>query len=245
MIWSILTTSHWILTLLLNCTGTCVLIPRTWMYWPPCFNEHSRLPLPIYGSIAWVWLPGAGGWVSRSTKRPEHCSLAATFTATFIAATPRPVYSHGSFTVDSPLLDMLTRSPAELVTKHAVATTGVYLPTAHGLLAAALRITATTGSASDAYYQELLGICVSILAARTTPLNAFSNCSSAITRANQSLSLLAPAVGHLPSSWNSGVILLAFSSIPLDVDALSPERKKRKHNPLGGSPTGAYTWQMS
>jgi hypothetical protein len=132
----------------------------------------------------------------------------------FIAATstvtPRPVFSDGSFSVEPPILDMLTRSPAELVSNHAVATKGVYLPPAHGSPAVALRITTPSSSATDAYYQDLLGISVSILAARTTPLNAFSDCSSAITRAIQSLSLLEPAISHLQ-----------YGSLLLDIRALS------------------------
>lgn len=64
---------------------------------------------------------------------------------------PRPIYTDGSFTVDSPLMAALTQSPIEQAMKHAVAATGVYLPPAYGLPALALRIVTPTGGAPDAY----------------------------------------------------------------------------------------------
>lgn len=69
-----------------------------------------------------------------------------------------------------------------------------------------------------------------MLASRTTPLNAFSDCSSAITRAHQSLSLLGPVVGHLQhGSFLLGFRALSSSSLmPLTLTwtPTHPERKK-------------------
>jgi hypothetical protein len=127
---------------------------------------------------------------------------------------------------------MLTRPPAELTADHAVAATGVYLPPTNGLPAVALKISTPDGSASDAYYQDLLGIAVSILTSRTTSLTAYSDCSSAITRAYQSLSLMGPAVGHLQhGSLLLGIrALTSLSSLPvmLTWTPSHPERKKKQ-----------------
>lgn len=129
---------------------------------------------------------------------PARLPLALThFLAATQAPTPRPIYADDSFTVNSPLMAVLTQSPTDQTKNYAVAATGVHLPPAHRLPAVALRISTPPGSALDAYYQELLGISVSVLASRTTPLAAFLDFSSAITRAHQSLSLLGPMVGHL------------------------------------------------
>lgn len=125
---------------------------------------------------------------------------------------------------------MLTQPTADLTAKYAVEATGVYLPPANGLPAIALRITIPFCSASDAYYQELLGISVSVLASRTLPLTAFSDCSSEITRAHQSLSLLGPAVGHLQhGSLFLGIqAISSLSPLPLTLTwtASHPEQKK-------------------
>ena len=84
--------------------------------------------------------------------------------------------------------------------------------------------------ASDAYYQELLGISVSALASRTSSLFAFSDYSSAITRAIQSLSLMGPAVGYLQhGSLLLGIRALSSSThLPLQLTwtPSHPERKK-------------------
>ncbi len=107
---------------------------------------------------------------------------------------------------------------------------GVHLPPAHRLLAVALRISTHPGSASNAYYQELLGISVSVLASRTMPLAAFLDFSSAITRAHQSLSLLGPVVGHLQhDSLLLGIRALSMlSPLPLTLTWMPSHPKRKK-----------------
>jgi hypothetical protein len=79
----------------------------------------------------------------------------------------------------------------------------------HGKPAIDLRIsTSPTSNATDAYYQELLGIAIATLLAQIMPIHAFSDCSSAITRARQALSHSGPAIGHL----QHGSLLLGLRS---------------------------------
>lgn len=111
---------------------------------------------------------------------------------------------------------VLTPSTTEQATNYAVAATRVYVPLSQGLPALALRIIAPTGNAPDAYYQELFGISVAVLASRTTPLNALLDCPSAITQDHQSLFLLESAVGHL----QHGPLLLGVR--PLSSSTLIP-----------------------
>jgi hypothetical protein len=113
------------------------------------------------------------------------------------APCPRRVYTDGSFTVDAPLLDVLSLSTPELTHAHGQAATGVYLPPSQGKEALALIVRTPSQVATDAYYQELLGTTISMLLSRHTPLLAFSDCSSAIRRTQQALYTLGPAVGHL------------------------------------------------
>jgi hypothetical protein len=107
---------------------------------------------PVYCTSLVDWGRRMGLTLHQASPAPIPPALSQFIAATFTATSP-PVYSNnGSFTVDPPLLVMLTRLPADLVTKHAVAVSGVYLPPAHGLPGAALRITTRTSSASNAYY---------------------------------------------------------------------------------------------
>ena len=99
----------------------------------------------------------------------------------------RPVYTDGSFSTMAPLLDLLSLTPEELTARFARATTGVYLPACLGAPPVALLIRTPPGSATNAYYQELLGISVAMLLSTYTPVHAYSDCSSAIGRATQAL----------------------------------------------------------
>jgi hypothetical protein len=171
---------------------------------------------PVYCTSLVAWGKQLGLTLHQATPALSPPALSH-FIAAASSTIPRPIYSDGFFMVDSPLLDMLTRSSAELTAGHAVVATGVYLPPVNGLPAVALKISNPVGSASDAYYQELLGIAVSILTSRTTSLIAYADCSSAITRAHQSRSLLGPAVGHLQhGSLFLGIrALTSLSSLPV------------------------------
>jgi hypothetical protein len=92
------------------------------------------------------------------------------------SVTPQQVYTDGFFALHAPLMAMLARSTLELAAKHSVAATGVYLPPIQGKPAVALRISTAPEDATDAYYQELLGISILALLARTMPIHAFSDC---------------------------------------------------------------------
>jgi hypothetical protein len=163
----------------------------------------------------------------QASQAPIPESLQQLMAATY-AVEPRPIYTDGSFAVDALLLASLTQSPADFTSQFAVAATGVYLPQANGAPAVALRFSTPIGSASDAYYQELLGISLSMLLSRATPLIAYSDCSSAIARAHQSRSLLGPAVGHLQhGALLLGIrALLSSQTLPLTLTwtPLHPER---------------------
>ena len=52
----------------------------------------------------------------------------ATFISKAATATPRPVYSDGSFSINAPLLASLTLQPSMLARGFSLASTGVYLP---------------------------------------------------------------------------------------------------------------------
>jgi hypothetical protein len=71
---------------------------------------------------------------------------------------PRKCYSDGSFALHASLLDTLTLSPSDLTRQSAVAATGIYLPPSLNSEALALVIHTPCESATDAYYQELLGV---------------------------------------------------------------------------------------
>jgi hypothetical protein len=70
-------------------------------------------------------------------------------------------------------------------------------------------VTTPPKTATNAYYQELLGTTISVLLSQHTPLQAFSDCSSAIRRTHQALYSLGPAVGHL----QHGTLLLGIRDI--------------------------------
>jgi hypothetical protein len=88
------------------------------------------------------------------------------FLAAAHTTVPRSIYMDGSFAVDALLLATLIHSPTDLIANYGVAATGVYLPPAQGLPAVALRISTPPGSSSNAYFQELLEISISVLASR-------------------------------------------------------------------------------
>lgn len=114
------------------------------------------------------------------------------------SARPLPkVYTDGSFAINAPLLDTLALLAHELTKWHSKSATGEYVPPVAGMDALALLIDTPSTHATNAYYQELLGISVSMLLSQKTPVSAFSDCASAITRAHQALSPMSPAVGHL------------------------------------------------
>jgi hypothetical protein len=88
--------------------------------------------------------------------------------------------------------------------------------------------------ATDAYYQELLGISVTTLISLRIPLDAYSDCSSAIIRAHQALSPFGTSMGSL----RHGSLLLGIRHMGASRDAAStlqwvpshPERKKPQHS---------------
>ena len=65
------------------------------------------------------------------------------------------------------------------------------------------------GEASDAFYQELLGIAIGALLARTNEVTAYSDCQAAIRRSRQAVNPLGAAVGQL----QYGQLLLAIRAI--------------------------------
>jgi hypothetical protein len=115
---------------------------------------------------------------------------------------------------------------------YAAAATGIYLPPSDGAPALALTIQTQQGDTTGAYYQELLGIVVATLMSTVTPLEIFSDCSSAIRRANQAASSLGPAVGHLQhGTLLQGICFTAPQHIGdsrITWVASHPERRKDK-----------------
>jgi hypothetical protein len=99
-----------------------------------------------------------------------------------------------------------------------------------------------THAITDAYYQELLGTTISMLLSRHTPLQAFSDCSSAIRRTQQALYPLGPAVGHL----QHGDLLLGVRAIatqtcyPTTLKWTPSQPERSKHSPNGQRTIGAY-----
>jgi hypothetical protein len=128
---------------------------------------------------------------------------------------------------------MLTLPPQDLTRKSAKTATGIYLPPSHDSEALALLIRTPSDQATDAYYQELLGVSVTTLLSLRTPLMAFSDCSAAIKRAHQAMSPFGPSVGSL----RHGSLLLGLRLMGATREATStlhwvpshPERKKPQH----------------
>ncbi len=160
----------------------------------------------------------------------------------------RPVYTDGSFSITAPLLDVLYLTCAELTTRFARATKGIYVPVSSGAPPVALFIRTPPGSATDAYYQELLGISVAMLMSTYTPLYAYSDCSSAISRATQALFLLGTAIGHLQHG-SLHCCLGFFASLTNAPPTQASHGQSRTRNGAvlrapGLQTTGASTWRM-
>jgi hypothetical protein len=127
-----------------------------------------------------------------------------------VTTTTRPVYTDGSFSIiHAPLLASLTQPQAMLTSGYSTAATGVYLPQSNGSPPLALFIRTPAVSATDAYYQELLGTSISMLFAQVTPIAAYSDCSSAIKRTCQAMDIMGPAIRHL----QHGSLLLGIRHI--------------------------------
>lgn len=142
--------------------------------------------------IAWGRRMGLTLHQAPHTPLPDQL---AKFLASATSPSTRSLFTDGSFTLDAPLLDMLSLTATELSTSFAKAATGIYLPSSDGAPAVALLIRTQRGDTTGAYYQELLGLAIATLVSTATPLKIYSDCSSAIRRATQAASLLGTAVG--------------------------------------------------
>lgn len=80
-----------------------------------------------------------------------------------IAPVSRHVYTDGSFAITAPILESLSLSSTALTASYSLATTGVYLSSLGDSPPLALLIQTPKHLATDAYYQELLGISISVL----------------------------------------------------------------------------------
>jgi hypothetical protein len=132
---------------------------------------------PFYCSslIAWGRKMGLTLHRAQATELPYALS---SFIAAAVATETRKCYSDGSFAIEASLLDTLTLSSTVLTRKNAVAATGIYLPPTANSAALALLIRTLCDMATDAYYQELLGVSVTTLLSLNTSLEAYSDCSS-------------------------------------------------------------------
>lgn len=123
---------------------------------------------------------------------------------------PIQMYSDGSFDISqAPLGESLLSSRRELTVQHGRASTGIYIPATPQHPAHAFQLVTPHGQGSDAFYQELLGIAVGALLARTNEVTAYSDCQSAIKRFRQATNHLGAAVGQL----QYGQLLLAIRAI--------------------------------
>jgi hypothetical protein len=145
----------------------------------------------------------------------------------------RQIFTDGSFALDTSLLDNLSCTALDLTARFGKAATGVYAPPSDGAPPTALILHTPFGSAIGAYYQELLGTTVTTLISTITPIHAFSDCSSAITRALQALSPMGTAVGHLQhGALLQGIRMLSSKHrhpFSLTWTKSHPEGRKNQH----------------
>jgi hypothetical protein len=149
-------------------------------------------------------------------------SQLALFLASATAVSPRSLFTDGSFTLHAPLLDMLSLTPTELSSRFATTATGKYLPPSGDAPVVALIIRTQQGDTAGAYYQELLGIAVAFLVSTVTPIETFSDCSSAIRRVSQAASVMGTAVEHL----QHGAILQGIRALAAQRKCHSSLRKR-------------------
>jgi hypothetical protein len=159
---------------------------------------------------------------------------------------PIDLYSDGSFDVSSaPLSDALTEPRRNLTLQYGRAATGVYIPASGAHPAHAMQLLTPRGKASDAFYQELLGIAVGTLLAQTNEVTAYSDCQSAIRRTRQAANPLGAVVGQL----QYGQLLLAIrATTPYNHMGQGTPRAKETTRHLGYTlpwdPYGRYDCRM-
>ncbi len=108
------------------------------------------------------------------------------------------IYTDGSFDfVHLPLLEALTASRTVQTTRYGRGATGIYSPPQDGRPAQALQLTTPQGQATDAFYQELLGIAMGSLLVQHMPVQAFSDCKAAIRRFCHASSPMGSSIGHI------------------------------------------------
>ena len=141
------------------------------------------------------------------TRRQRMPEAMASFLRTIALLGPIDLYSDGSFDISSaPLSDALTEHRRNLTLQYGRAATGVYIPASGAHPAHAMQLLMPRGKASDAFYQELLGIDVGTLLAQTNEVTAYSDCQSAIRRTRQAANPIGASVGQL----QYGQLLLAI-----------------------------------
>jgi hypothetical protein len=191
---------------------------------------HADITAPSYYCTSLVEWGRRMGLDLLQAQPAQMPSTLLAFLNKAVTPTTRPVYTDGSFSVHAPLLASLTQPQDRLTNGYSTAATGVYLPQSNGSPPLALFIRTPAANATDAYYQELLGITISMLLAQDTPTAAYSDCSSAIKRTCQAMNIMGPAIGHLQhGSLLLGIRHLASNArrpLLLSWTASHPERSK-------------------
>jgi hypothetical protein len=176
---------------------------------------------------AWGKLIGVELTQAESTPTPQ---AILTFTEAASRTQTPILFTDGSFAIsDAPLLSTLTQPRSELTRLFGKAATGLYIPATATTNAIALRLITPTGRATDAFYQELLGIAMGSVLAQLVPLTAYSDCQSAIRRFRHARNPIGSAFGHLQyGPLLHGIRQLAPSSQPHSITwtKAHPERTK-------------------
>jgi hypothetical protein len=111
---------------------------------------------------------------------------------------PVTIYSDGSFEqVDVPLRDALATTRTDQTSTYGRGATGIYTPSNGSRPALALKLVTPVGRATDAFYQELLGIALGALMSQHMPIEAYSDCEAAIKRFRHTSNPLGSSIGHL------------------------------------------------
>jgi hypothetical protein len=92
-------------------------------------------------------------------------------------------YCETSFYSNKNVIKSMKSIQAGFIANSAAAATGIYLPPYLGSESFALLVRTPRANATDAYYQELLGISVTTMLSLKKTVSAYSDCSSAIQRA--------------------------------------------------------------